>query len=89
MEHAAVTIGTEKTLLGLGDPEVLRGALVSAEFFDVLRIRPAIGRLLDLNDTRGRINPVVLSYRLWQRRFNGYAAPVSAPVCRFLTPTTL
>ena len=80
VEHAAVTIGTERTLLGLGDPEVLRGALVSGEFFDVLRVRPAIGRLLDVNDTHGTINPVVLSYRLWQRRFNGDLAVVGRPI---------
>lgn len=79
VESAAVTIGTQKTLLGSGEPEVLRGALVSAEFFDVLRVRPAIGRLLDKNDSSGTASPVVLSHRLWQRRFNADPSIVGRP----------
>jgi predicted permease len=79
VDNAAVTIGTEKTLLGAGEPEVLRGALVSAEFFDVLRVRPAIGRLLDKNDSGGTASPVVLSHRLWQRRFNSDPSIVGRP----------
>jgi predicted permease len=70
IEKAAVTVGIENTLLAAGEPEVLRGALVSAEFFEVLEVRPVLGRVLDPNDSGGGSSPVVLSHRLWQRRFN-------------------
>jgi predicted permease len=71
VDRAAVSVGTENALVGSGESEELRGALVSGEFFDVFRVRPAIGRLLHEGDARDESRPVVLSHRLWQRRFNG------------------
>ena len=53
--------------------EPLWGALVSANYFEVLRVRPAAGRaFLDGEDAVARGAPVaVISYLLWQRRFGG------------------
>src|SRR5262249_50943597 len=49
----------------------LRRALVSGEFFDVLGVRPALGRALrPTDDVRGAAPVVVLSYAAWQQRFN-------------------
>jgi predicted permease len=47
------------------------GALVSGTFFDVLGVRPAVGRLFTADDDRtpGAHPVVVLSYGLWSRRF--------------------
>ncbi len=46
------------------------GARVSASFFDVFGIQPAVGRVFNAEeDQPGRDQVVVLSHRLWQRRF--------------------
>src|SRR3989454_3120242 len=50
----------------------LRRALVSGEFFDVLGVRPLLGRALQASDDVYGAAPVmVLSYAAWQRRFGG------------------
>ena len=55
-----------------GEPEDLRAQAVTAPFFDVLRVRPAIGRAFTAeNETDGRERVVVLSDGLWRRRFGG------------------
>ena len=49
------------------------GYLASGNYFDTLRVQPALGRLFHLSDEHG-INSapyVVLSYDFWHTRFNG------------------
>jgi predicted permease len=60
------------TLTGHGDAARLEGADVSASFFDVLRVRPALGRgfVAGENDP-GHTDVVVLGHKLWQERFGG------------------
>ena len=60
------------SLAGEGVTERLTGARMSANTFDVLGMTPAAGRLLNDADDRPDAPAVVLlSYRLWQRRYNG------------------
>lgn len=49
------------------------GALVSGRYFDVLNLRPALGRLLTPDDEPqvGESAVVVLGYDYWRRRFAG------------------
>jgi predicted permease len=66
--------GSERVTVGMeagGDPAL--GELVSGSFFEVLGVKPHIGRLLTPSDdvTPGAHPVVVLSYRYWQRRFGG------------------
>jgi putative ABC transport system permease protein len=49
--------------------EMLRGELVSSDYFDVLRVRPALGRGFLPEEERGAQPVVVLSHGLWQSRF--------------------
>lgn len=57
-------------LTGIGDPEKLQGALVTANFFNTLGVLPAIGRpFLPQEEQLGHEREVILSYGLWQRRF--------------------
>lgn len=60
-------------LSGTGHPERIWGQLVSANFFDVLGVRPVLGRgFLPEEDTKPNGAPyAVISYRLWQARFAG------------------
>jgi putative ABC transport system permease protein len=58
------------TLTGDGRPELLSGAVLSANFFDVLGVHPRLGRtLVDAEDRFGQHRVVVLSDSLWRRRF--------------------
>ena len=60
------------TLTGAGDPEVVIGARVTFNYFDVLGQPPLHGRaFLPQEDTPVTNNVVILSYGLWQRRFGG------------------
>lgn len=50
----------------------VRGARVTASFFDVLGVPPALGRAFAPGDDRpGAPRVVVLSHRLWQERLHG------------------
>jgi putative ABC transport system permease protein len=57
-------------LTGNGEPERLLGGEVSAELFNALKTKPALGRTFLAEEDVAGANPVVvLSYGLWQRRF--------------------
>jgi predicted permease len=50
----------------------VRGARVTANFFDVLGVPPMLGRTFAPGDDRpGALRVVVLSHRLWQERLHG------------------
>jgi putative ABC transport system permease protein len=56
-------------LTGPGEPERVLGAMTSARLFSLLGVAPEIGRLYSADDEQRREPVVVLSHRLWQRRF--------------------
>jgi predicted permease len=71
-----------------GDPEQLRIARVTSGYFDLLGIRPVMGRTFSIGDDRaGQPCGAVLSHRLWNRRFDadrsiiGRAIRTSAGSC--------
>jgi predicted permease len=72
--------------LSLGDtegavPELVAGQLVSAGFFQVLGIKPVLGRLLTPEDDAAGAAPVaVLGHGLWTRRFGANPAVLGATV---------
>jgi putative ABC transport system permease protein len=54
------------------EPESLVPQRVTAPFFDVLRVRPAIGRVFTAeNEASGRDRVALLSDAIWRRRFGG------------------
>jgi putative ABC transport system permease protein len=58
------------TLTGRGEPVELTGRLVSWSFFEVMGVRPALGRTLTPeDDRRGAARVVVLGHDLWRGRF--------------------
>ncbi|PYJ97971.1 MAG: hypothetical protein DME23_13390 [Verrucomicrobia bacterium] len=58
------------TLTEIAEPERIRTGLVTADFFEVLGVRPILGRTFSSGeDQEGQNNVVVLSHGLWQRQF--------------------
>ena len=59
-------------LTGVGEPEEIRAATVSINFFQVVGVGPALGRGFTAEEERpGSDRVVILSNALWQRRFGG------------------
>jgi hypothetical protein len=59
------------TLTGRGEPDLIVGATVPAPLFSHLGVKPLFGRLFLPDDNRARAAPAILiSERLWRRRFN-------------------
>ena len=59
-------------LVNRGEPDRVSTGVVSANFFDVLRVRPVIGRTFVPSDEgHGAEAVLVLSYEYWQTRFGG------------------
>jgi putative ABC transport system permease protein len=67
-------------LLSNGDPEELRGALVTTGYFDLLGVRAAVGRTFTADDASASGCAAVISHRLWMRRFNGSHSALGQPV---------
>jgi predicted permease len=65
--------GTALSMSHTGQTERAVGELVSGNYFDVLGVRAAAGRLLSEEDTRiaGGNAVAVLNYDYWQTRFSG------------------
>ncbi len=61
------------TLTGQGEPANLASAVVSADLFSLLRVKPALGRAFlseeDKPGAAGGGDAVILDHRLWERRF--------------------
>ena len=69
------------TLTGEGQPEQVWGALVSANFFDLLEVTPERGRtFLPSEEQPGQDAEVVITHALWMRRFGGDPGLVNRPI---------
>lgn len=57
---------------GSAEPEQMRVGLVPGEYFDILGVRPLMGRVFKDDENRWGNNFVaVISYNFWQTRFHG------------------
>src|SRR5436190_18940424 len=65
-----------------GEGEILQGGLVSGNFFSILGVRPALGRLFQSEDDRSSTPApaIVLSHALWQQRLGADATIVGTPI---------
>jgi putative ABC transport system permease protein len=69
-EIAAFTGQEDLALSGIADPEVLKGARVSANFLHLLGVSPLLGRsFLQEEDQPGAPAVAIISAELWERRF--------------------
>ena len=69
----------------------LDAQLVTGEYFPILGLRPALGRLFDENDDRVPMGHqvAVLSHTYWQRRFGGEADVLGRPITLGGLPFTI
>src|SRR5438067_11117770 len=58
-------------LTGVGEPERLDGRRVSSNLFDLLGVRPIIGRTFVPQEDQPGTKAVLLNESLWKRRFGG------------------
>jgi putative ABC transport system permease protein len=66
----AATRGHAASLTGDGAPEQVIGRAVTANFFNVLGVRPQLGRVFAPGEDTGGAQVVVISQGLWQRRYH-------------------
>jgi putative ABC transport system permease protein len=68
-------------LIGTDRPENLYGLRVTQTMLPLLGVQPLLGRLfLPSEDQTGSEHEVILSYGLWQRRFNGDRSVLETPI---------
>ncbi|MGD2122298.1 MAG: ABC transporter permease [Gemmatimonadota bacterium] len=61
---------TNRTLTGMGDPEVIRGAQVTQGLFETFAVTPTLGRDIRAEEnTPGGPKVVVISHAFWTERF--------------------
>ncbi|MDP3717571.1 MAG: ADOP family duplicated permease [Acidobacteriota bacterium] len=61
----------EFTMVGLGEPRVVRAGVVGGNYFNVMGLRPVAGRLLDATDDGPAAAPTaVLTHRFWSTGLN-------------------
>jgi predicted permease len=65
--------GSAIDLSGGGPPEQVQGQGVTSNLLPLLGVAPLLGRTFSVSEEGPETKAVVLSYRLWQRRFGGDA----------------
>ena len=69
LEYVATFQGTG-TITTEGEPERLIGAAVSSDYFNVLGVKPELGRIFTSDEDKpGAASVIMISHALWQRRY--------------------
>src|SRR5215510_6976036 len=71
----------EFSIIGLGEPRQVRAGVVSGNYFEVMGLRPVLGRLLtDADDGPAADGAAVLTHRFWMTGLKGDPAVVGKTV---------
>ena len=82
--------GDNFNMTGGGESERLRAEMVSADFFAILGVQPALGRFLTAQDDHAGATPVViLSNGFWKRRFGASPKILGQSISLNATPYTV
>ena len=76
----AATSGAAANLTVDGPPEFVFGRRVTSNFFEVLGVRPIVGRTFTEDEDRTGERVTIISYGLWQRRYGGDPNVVGKPI---------
>lgn len=81
----------EFTMLGLGgEPRIVRAGVVGGSFFDVMGLRPVLGRLINAQDDGpGATGVVVLTHRFWTTSLNSDPAVLGKTIRLGQRPATV
>jgi MacB-like periplasmic core domain len=86
--YEAFTIPDNFRLTGRGQPESATGIEVIGNFFQVLGVQPAMGRLFTADEARGR-DVALLANAYWRRQFDADPAIVGKAIELNGTPVTV
>ena len=71
----------EFTMIGLGEPRVVRAGVVDGSYFEVMGLRPVVGRLLDSGDDGPQAaGAAVLTHRFWSTTLQSDPAVIGKTV---------
>jgi putative ABC transport system permease protein len=69
------------TMIGFGEPRVVQAGVVSGTYFDVMGLRPVLGRLLNAADDGPKAASVaVLTHRFWTTSLNSDASVIGKTI---------
>ncbi len=78
------------TLLGLAEPRVVQAGVVNGSYFDVMGLRPVLGRLLGPADDGAAAKPaVVLTHRFWTTALGGDPSVIGRAIRLGPRPATI
>jgi hypothetical protein len=74
--HAFENVGayhpTTYELSGIGDPAQINASRTGAPVFSALQVQPVMGRYYTQDEDEQKLQVVVVSYSLWQKRPHGH-----------------
>jgi len=80
-DSIAAARGNSQALSGQGEPTYIESGSVTSNYFDVLRVKPMLGRTLQSSDDALDASPVVvMSETLWRARFGADPAIVGKTI---------
>jgi putative ABC transport system permease protein len=85
-DMAASSVTYSVTLSGDGDPEEVMVQSVSENFFEILGVRAEIGRTFTTGEYSPDSRAVLISDRLWRRRYNGDPSILQRRIVSQATP---
>jgi putative ABC transport system permease protein len=89
-ESMAAVRGNVLALSGQGEPTNIATGSVTSDYFEVLRVKPLLGRTLQASDDALDANPVVvMSESLWRARFDADPAIVGRTITLDQHPITV
>ena len=89
-EDLAASRDASYSLTGMGDPESITGYRFAGNFFSVMGVSAALGRTFNQDDDKaGSERVVVLSHKLWQRRFGSDPSVIGRSITLSGNPHTV
>ena len=78
------------TLVGLGEPRAVQSGVVSGNYFDVMGLRPVLGRLINAGDDGPKAaGVVVLTHRFWTTSLNADPSVLGKTISLGARPATV
>jgi predicted permease len=78
------------TMIGLGEPREVRSGVVGGSYFEVMGLRPTLGRLLDAKDDGpNAAGAAVLTYRFWSTTLNSDPSVIGKTIRLSDRPATI